>query len=255
MLHPSAANNESNRPPTTRVRPFFRLFSWFRRPQAPKSDAREFDNVTELKMVVGLGNPGPRYASTRHNIGFQCVELLGKRHAIALDRMQMKAMVGQGWITQGSQRVKVLLVKPLTYMNLSGESVAPLARFFQVSPANLLVIHDDLDLESGKLRMRPGGSSGGQNGIKSIIEKLGTQDFGRARVGIGRPPGRMDPADWVLQDFSSQEQEVFGPLRKRVADAVECWLFEGMATAMNRFNGDKTQPSPARAAKGAPDSA
>lgn len=189
-------------------------------------------------MVVGLGNPGPRYAATRHNVGFQCLELLARRHAVALDKMQLKALVGQGWISRGSERVKIIFVKPLTFMNLSGESVAPLARFYQIDPADLLVIHDDLDLESGKLRLRPGGSSGGQNGIKSIIEKLGTQEFARARVGIGRPPGRMDPAAWVLQEFSPAEHDLFVPLRERVADAVEAWLFDGMTAAMNRFNGD-----------------
>jgi PTH1 family peptidyl-tRNA hydrolase len=194
-------------------------------------------------MVVGLGNPGPRYAANRHNIGFQCIELLARRHGIALDKMQQKAMVGQGWISVAGRREKVILVKPLTFMNLSGESVAPLARFYQIEPEAILVIHDDLDLESGKMRLRPGGSSGGQNGIKSIIARLGTQEFGRARVGIGRPPGRMDPAAWVLQDFSADEEAHFGPLRERVADAVECWLTEGMTAAMNRFNGQQGAPA------------
>jgi PTH1 family peptidyl-tRNA hydrolase len=187
-------------------------------------------------MVVGLGNPGPRYARTRHNIGFQCLDVLASRHSIAVDRSQQRALTGQGWVQRGAQRVKVLLVRPLTFMNLSGEAVAPLVRFYQVEPQNLLVIHDDLDLDSGRLRMRPGGSSGGQNGIKSIIERLGTQEFARARVGIGRPPGRMDPAAWVLQEFSPAEEEQFGPLRFRVADAVETWLLEGMTAAMNRYN-------------------
>jgi peptidyl-tRNA hydrolase, PTH1 family len=187
-------------------------------------------------MVVGLGNPGPRYSRTRHNIGFQCLELLAQRHSIAIDRSQMHALSGQGWIQRGAGRAKVLLVKPLTFMNLSGDAIAPMMRFYQVEPENLIVIHDDLDLESGRLRLRPGGSSGGQNGIKSIIERLGTQEFARARVGIGRPPGRMDPAAWVLQEFAQSEEEQFGPLRERVADAVETWLLEGMTAAMNRYN-------------------
>ena len=192
-----------------------------------------------VKMIVGLGNPGPRYAANRHNIGFQCVELFARRHSIALDKMQNKAMVGQGWVQAGSKREKVLLVKPLTFMNLVGEAVAPLVRFYQVELAQILVMHDDLDLESGRLRLRPGGSSGGQNGIKSLIERLGSQEFGRARIGIGRPPGRMDPAAYVLQNFSADEEALFGPLRARVADAAEVWLCEGMEVAMNRFNGDK----------------
>ncbi len=232
------------RPYTQRVRSFFHSLL---RANSLNPANQEADPVSPTKMVVGLGNPGPRYAATRHNIGFQCLELLARRHNIALDKMQLKGMVGQGWVSRGDARAKVILVKPLTFMNLSGESVAPLARFYQVDPADMLVIHDDLDLESGKLRLRPGGSSGGQNGIKSIIEKLGTQEFGRARVGIGRPPGRMDPAAWVLQDFGPAEHELFAPLRERVVDAVEAWLFEGMTAAMNRFNGDG-----APAARGVP---
>lgn len=208
-----------------------------------------------VQMIVGLGNPGPRYAANRHNIGFQCLELFAHRHAIPLDKMQHKAMVGQGWVNAGGRRAKVLLVKPLTYMNLVGEAVAPLARFYQVECEEILVIHDDLDLESGRLRLRPGGSSGGQNGIKSLIERLGSQEFGRARVGIGRPPGRMDPAAWVLQDFTPDEEKRFGPLRERVADAAETWLFEGMEAAMNRFNGDKTAEKAPAPARNAPDAA
>jgi PTH1 family peptidyl-tRNA hydrolase len=208
-----------------------RLLRLFRPRPTPEPDP-----VSDLRLVVGLGNPGPKYARTRHNIGFQCVDLLARRHGINLDKMQHKAMTGQGWISKGGSRVKVLLAKPLTFMNLSGDSVAPLARFFQVEPERMLVIHDDLDLDSGRLRLRLNGSSGGQNGIKSIIERLGTQEFARARVGIGRPPGRMDPAAYVLQDFTAEEETVFDPLRETICDAVELWLFEGMTAAMNRFN-------------------
>ncbi len=192
--------------------------------------------MSELKMIVGLGNPGPQYSRNRHNIGFQCVELLGQKQGIALDRMQMRALTGSGMIAQTGVRQKVLLVKPLTYMNASGEAVAPLARFFRIDPGAILVIHDDLDLASGKLRLRPNGSSGGQNGIRSIIDLVGSQEFARAKVGIGRPPGRMDPADYVLQNFSTDEETVFTPLRARVVEAALCWLFEGIESAMNRFN-------------------
>lgn len=191
-----------------------------------------------MKMIVGLGNPGPTYARNRHNIGFQCVELFARRHGLALDKMQMRAMTGSGFVSLGGERMKVLLVKPLTYMNSSGDAVAPLARYYQVDPEAMLVIHDDLDLAAGKLRLRKNGSSGGQNGIKSIIERLGSPDFARAKVGIGRPPGRMDPADYVLQNFSAQEEELFTPLRELVCDAVECWLTQGIEAAMNRFNGE-----------------
>lgn len=192
--------------------------------------------MAELKMIVGLGNPGPQYARNRHNIGFQCVERLAAKEDLALDRMQLRAQTGSGYITRGGVRQKVLLVKPLTYMNASGEAVGPLARFYRVEPQAILVIHDDLDLASGKLRLRAGGSSGGQNGIRSIIDHLGSQEFARAKVGIGRPPGRMDPADYVLQNFNVDEETLFTPLRERVVDAVLCWLFEGIEPAMNRFN-------------------
>jgi peptidyl-tRNA hydrolase, PTH1 family len=189
------------------------------------------------KMIVGLGNPGPRYGGNRHNIGFQCVDLFARRHLLEIGRVQLRAAVGDGWVSRGGLRAKVILVKPLAYMNLSGEPVGALARFYQVAPDDLMVVHDDLDLDSGKLRLRRNGGSGGQNGIKSMIQHLGSPDFHRARVGIGRPPGRMDPAAYVLQDFSAGEEEAFGPLRQTVCDALECWLFEGIDVAMNQFNG------------------
>ena len=190
-----------------------------------------------IKLIVGLGNPGPQYSRNRHNVGFQCVDLLAQRYGLRLDKLQQRAMTGSGVIPCGGERHKVLLARPLTFMNASGEAVAPLARYYGVEPQDLIVVHDDLDLASGKLRLRGGGSSGGQNGIKSIIERLGSPDFARVKVGIGRPPGRMDPADYVLQNFSAAEEEVFTPLRERVCDAVECWLAEGIEAAMNRFNG------------------
>ncbi|MEZ4583050.1 MAG: aminoacyl-tRNA hydrolase [Caldilineaceae bacterium] len=207
--------------------------------------------MSSQKMIVGLGNPGPTYLHNRHNIGFQCVDLFAQRHNIDLGRMQQKARTGDGWVQKRSspldtlsggipqvQRVKVLLAKPLTYMNLSGDAVGPLARYYDIDPDDLIVVHDDLDLEPGQLRLRRNGGSGGQNGIKSIIANLGTQDFHRVRVGIGRPPGRMRAADYVLQNFTRDEEaDIIGPTRERVLDALECWLFEGIDTAMNRYNG------------------
>lgn len=202
-------------------------------------------------MIVGLGNPGPTYAGNRHNIGFQVVDRFAARHRIDLGRTQSNARIGDGWVQRrgdaqdmfsvgamGIDREKVLLVKPLTFMNKSGLAVSQLARFYQVEPDDILVIHDHMDLERGKLRLRPGGGSGGNNGIKSIISLLGTDTFPRVRVGVGRPPGRMDPAAFVLQNFGADEEaEIFAPLREIICDAVECWLFEGVETAMNRFNG------------------
>ena len=193
--------------------------------------------MSTLRMIVGLGNPGPRYAHNRHNIGFQCIELLARRHQFAVDRMQLRSLTGAGWIARAGARRKVILAKPMTYMNESGAAVAPLAHFYKIEPSGLLVVHDDLDLEAGKLRLRARGSSGGQNGVQSIIDRLGSQEFARAKVGIGRPPGRMDPASYVLQDFTAAEEELFGPLREQVCDALEWWLFDGIDVAMNRFNG------------------
>jgi PTH1 family peptidyl-tRNA hydrolase len=169
--------------------------------------------------------------------------------SIDINKMQLKARIGDGWVQKrvspldilsGSlpqmQRQKVLLVKPLTYMNLSGEAVGPLMRYYDIDPEDLIVVHDDLDLDSGKLRLRRNGGSGGQNGIRSIIQHLGTPEFARVRVGIGRPPGRMAPATYVLKNFTEDEERDFGPLRQTILDALECWLFEGIDAAMNRYN-------------------
>jgi PTH1 family peptidyl-tRNA hydrolase len=188
-------------------------------------------------MIVGLGNPGPNYRANRHNIGFQCIEAFAAQHQITASKMQMKAMTADGWVQQGGARQRVILVKPLTFMNGSGDAVAPLAHFYKVEPADIAVIHDDIDLPQGKLRLRLGGSSGGQNGIKSIISRLGSDEFVRIKVGLGRPPGRMDAAAYVLQNFSQEEETVFTPLREKVVNAVTCWLFDGIEIAMNRFNG------------------
>ncbi len=202
-----------------------------------------------MKMIVGLGNPGPRYARNRHNIGFQVLDRLASRHAVQLSRSKFNALYGEGWIVRprglkraatacdSPPRQKVLLARPLTFMNRSGTAVASLARYFAVEAQNIFVIYDELDLPSGKLRLRPFGGAGGHNGMKSLIQQLGTERFPRARVGIGRPPALMDPAAYVLQDFSEEEESEFGPLRSRIADAVESWLFQGIDIAMNCFNG------------------
>jgi peptidyl-tRNA hydrolase, PTH1 family len=193
--------------------------------------------MTPLKLIVGLGNPGPQYAGNRHNIGFQCVELFARRHRIDLSKLQQRTLIGDGWVERNGQRQRVLLAKPLTYMNASGQAVNTLLRFYKIELTDLIVIHDDIDLAQGKLRLRLGGSSGGQNGIKSIIEQTGSPDFARVKVGVGRPPGKMDPAAFVLQNFTAAEEEIFGPLREKVSDALFCWLFDGLEVAMNRYNG------------------
>jgi len=193
--------------------------------------------MTNLKMIVGLGNPGPTYRANRHNIGFQRVEHFAKTQSIDTSKMQMKAMIADGWVQTRGNRQRVLLVKPLTFMNASGDAVAALVRFYKVAPENMIVIHDDIDLPQGKLRLRLGGSSGGQNGIKSIINRLGSDAFVRAKIGLGRPPGRMKAAAYVLQNFTKEEEEIIDPLRDKVSEASTCWLFEGLEVAMNRFNG------------------
>lgn len=197
-----------------------------------------------MKMIVGLGNPGSQYQANRHNIGFQCIDRFAQRHRIELNKLQLQARTGEGWITQGGQRVKVLLVKPLTFMNLSGQAVGQLVRYYNLGLADLIVVHDDLDLAAGVLRIRASGSSGGQNGVKSLIQHLGSPDFARLRVGIGRPPAQMPPPAYVLQNFSTVEENLFGPLRERVCDALECWLFDGIAVAMNKFNRNPNDQKP-----------
>jgi PTH1 family peptidyl-tRNA hydrolase len=202
-----------------------------------KPEPERTEPMARMKTIVGLGNPGPQYARNRHNLGFQIIDLFARRHGIDFNKTQNKARLGDGWINRGELREKVLLIKPLTYMNNSGEAVAPLTRYYNIDLADMLVVVDDLDLTSGQVRLRPGGSSGGQNGLKSIARLLNTQDFPRLRIGIGRPPGRMAPADYVLQNFSAQEEEVFGPLREIVAEAIESWIFDGIDIAMNKYNG------------------
>jgi PTH1 family peptidyl-tRNA hydrolase len=184
-----------------------------------------------LKFIVGLGNPGPTYARNRHNIGFQLVDALARANGLALSRRQGHARVGQGQIA-GRQ---TLLAKPQTFMNLSGDAVSALMRFYKVTPADLLVAYDDLDLPLGKVRLRGAGGSGGHKGMKSIIERIGTEDFARLRIGIGRP-AYGDAVDHVLQDFSAAEAGEIAVALDRAAQAAVVWLTEGIDAAMNRFN-------------------
>ncbi len=189
--------------------------------------------MAERYLIVGLGNPGVKYARTRHNIGFRCVDTLAERHGLSFDRKQGKALLASGTIAGRS----VLLAKPQTYMNLSGEAVSAIAAFYRIPPERLLVIFDDLDLPVGTIRIRKRGGAGGQKGMKSIIDRLGTQEFPRIRFGIGRPPGRMDPADYVLLPFADGDESILVvETIDRVVQAVEIWLAEGIDAAMNRFN-------------------
>jgi PTH1 family peptidyl-tRNA hydrolase len=183
------------------------------------------------RLIVGLGNPGRKYASNRHNVGFQCLDRLAEAWDLSFSRRKHKALLAQGEIAG----LEVILAKPQTFMNLSGEAVERLAHFYQVTPENILVIYDDLDLPVGKIRLRPEGGSGGHKGTKSIIEHLGTNGFCRLRVGIGRPP-HGDPVDYVLGDFTPDERIAIDEARERVVFAVELWLAEGIVVAMNRYN-------------------
>lgn len=190
------------------------------------------EDPTDLRIIVGLGNPGRRYARTRHNVGFQCVDALALAHGLTFSARQFRAELAHGRI--GAARV--LLVKPQTFMNLSGEAVAPLLGYYRRTPADLLVIYDDLDLPPGAIRIRPHGSAGGHKGMTSIIHHLKTSEFARLRVGIGRPAQGGDPVDYVLQPFSAAERALLETVYARVVEAVDCILSAGLTEAMNRFN-------------------
>ena len=183
------------------------------------------------KLVVGLGNPGRKYASNRHNVGFQCLDRLAQAWGFSFRKRKHKALLAEGEMAG----LKVILAKPQTFMNLSGNAVGRLARFYRVSPENILVIYDDLDLPLGKIRLRPEGGSGGHKGMKSIIERLGTHGFPRLRVGIGRP-AHSDPVDYVLSDFTPEQRITVEDAYESVVSAVELWVAEGIEAAMNRYN-------------------
>lgn len=184
------------------------------------------------RLVVGLGNPGPRYAHTRHNAGFMVVDAFAARHGVSVDRFGWQALYAE--LRVGGDRV--VLLKPQTYMNLSGESVAPALRWYKCTLQDLIVIYDDMDLPLGRLRLRLAGSSGGHNGMKSLIEHLGSDQFPRIRVGIGRPPAGWAVPDWVLSPFAPEEEPVIRDAVTRAAEAVEVALRLGFQAAMNRFN-------------------
>lgn len=187
----------------------------------------------DTALVVGLGNPGPQYEKTRHNIGFMVVDTLADRER---SRLSVHKKSGAEAVTVRIAGRQVILAKPRSYMNLSGRPIAALARFFSVDPANLIVVHDELDLDYGTLRLKLGGGEGGHNGLRSISQALGTKDYLRTRVGIGRPPGRMDPADYVLKPFSSVERKELDLVREEAADAVELLLRVGLEAAQNHLH-------------------
>ncbi len=193
--------------------------------------------MENTKLIVGLGNPGTHYANNRHNIGFMCLNHFARTHGIQFDKKQGQARIGMGEVAGN----KVILARPQTYMNASGESVCRLVDKYKIALDDLIVIHDDLDLPPGKVRIRHGGSAGGHKGIKSIIACLGSGDFIRLRAGIGRPVSddyekESDIIDYVLSDFTAEEKQIIAAVIPRVTEAILCILTEGLTAAMNKYN-------------------
>jgi PTH1 family peptidyl-tRNA hydrolase len=186
-------------------------------------------------LVVGLGNPGPRYAGNRHNVGFLVLDELARRVGGSFKAHRGRADVIEARL--GERRV--VLAKPKSYMNESGGPVASLRDFFKVPPADIVVVHDELDIPFAALRLKLGGGDNGHNGLKSITKSIGSREYHRLRFGIGRPPGRQDPADFVLTDFSTVERRELPFQLDRAADAIEALLAEGLAAAQNRFHADE----------------
>ncbi len=195
-------------------------------------------------LIVGLGNPGTEYAESRHNVGFSCLRVLAKRHRLSFEGARSRARVARGTI----QGAPVVLARPQTYMNLSGQAVRGLIQWLRIGPDRLLVVYDDLDLPVGRIRLRADGSAGGHRGMLSIIEHLGTSEFPRLRVGIGRPANAAshdNPAiDHVLSEFDAAERLVMNAAFERAADAIECLLAQGLEAAMNRFNVEAAPAAP-----------
>lgn len=190
------------------------------------------DTPTARTLIVGLGNPGREYAGNRHNIGWRIADHFVNARGWQFAKKQNDALVAFGQIDEA----RTIVAKPQTFMNVSGRAVQPLARFYKVPPDRMLVIYDDLDLPFGTIRLREKGGAGGHNGMRSIIERTGHGNFPRLRVGIGRPPGRMDPAAFVLRDFDATEQAELPEILDRATQAIETFITQGIAAAMNRYN-------------------
>lgn len=185
-----------------------------------------------LLLIAGLGNPGRRYRRNRHNVGFMFVDALADELGTGFRRMQMKALTAEGRL----EGRRLLLAKPQTWMNRAGESVAPLVRYYKVPYEDVLIVYDDLDLPQGAVRLRPAGGSGGHRGLESILRQIGSSDLPRLRIGIGRPPGQMDPADYVLQDFRESEWEAMKIALREAEECVRNMALEGIDKAMTECN-------------------
>ncbi len=195
-----------------------------------------FGKSQESWLIVGLGNPGKEYEKSRHNAGFRAIDILADSLGCSIDKAKFQGLYGQ---TSYKGR-KLLLLKPMTFMNLSGRSVLQLSAFFKVPPQRIIVLFDDISLEPGRLRIRADGSAGGHNGIKSIIAEVGSQDFPRVKIGVGaKPHPDFDLADWVLSSFSAQEEKALEPALKRAGEAALAIMDQGVYDAANRFNGSR----------------
>jgi PTH1 family peptidyl-tRNA hydrolase len=193
--------------------------------------------MADTWLIVGLGNPGPRYEATRHNVGQMVVDELAGRRAEPFKQHKANARVAETWLRPGGP--KLVLAKPNSFMNVSGGPVANLARFYGTAPERVIVVHDELDIPFDTLRLKTGGGHGGHNGVRDVAKALGSPEFLRVRVGIGRPPGRQDPADWVLDPFSATDRQTLPILISDAADAVERIIDEGLVAAQQRFHAPK----------------
>ena len=205
------------------------ILGWVKR----EPDKKEDDRV--MYIIAGLGNPTREYEKTRHNVGFEVIDVLADMLGTTVEEKKFKGCYGRGII--GGE--KVLLLKPQTFMNLSGESIRAASDFYKVDPEHIIIIYDDISLDVGQLRIRKKGSAGGHNGIKNIIAHLGTQEFPRIKVGVGAKPPKMDLADYVLSRFSREDRAVMEDAFKDAAEAVQVMIAQGADAAMNRFNGHK----------------
>lgn len=189
--------------------------------------------MAEPLLVVGLGNPGPQYAKTRHNVGFMVADLLAGRIGA---QFKVHKRSGAEVVTGRLGHRPIVLAKPRTYMNDSGRQVGPLANFYSVDPADVIVVHDELDIDFGRIRLKMGGGEGGHNGLRSVANALGTKNFQRVRIGVGRPPGRKDPAAFVLETFSSTERPEIPTICEQAADATEILIELGLEPAQNQIH-------------------
>ena len=197
-----------------------------------------FGRKTENWLIVGLGNPGKQYEHTRHNCGFRAIDLLADKLGCKIDKGKFQGLYGQA----SYNGCKLFLLKPQTFMNLSGRSVLQLSAYYSIPPQRIIVMFDDISLEPGRLRIRPDGSAGGHNGIKSIIQELGSQEFPRVKVGVGAKPNpQQDLADWVLSGFAAHEEKALSVALKAAADAALCIVKDGVSQTANRYNGIKPE--------------